>query len=102
MKTPAQLVSAAQSASGQTSTEQALAALWQDILQVERVRCEDSFLELGGDSLYAVELASRVQEELSVEISLAEIFSATLAGLAARVDELRLKAGDAPREEVRL
>ena len=91
-----------QIASPQTETEHTLAGLWQDVLQVERVGRDDGFLPLGGDSLYAAELASRVQDELSVEVSLRDILSATLRGLAARIDELRTGSRAASREDVSL
>jgi amino acid adenylation domain-containing protein len=40
-----------------------LAAIWRDLLKVERVGVTDDFFEIGGDSLMAVDLAVRVEQE---------------------------------------
>lgn len=70
-----------------TETERALAAIWSELLGVERVGAEDSFFELGGHSLLATQVMSRVRESMQVEIPLRELFEApTLAGLAAAID----------------
>ncbi|MCW7542129.1 amino acid adenylation domain-containing protein, partial [Aquabacterium sp. A7-Y] len=70
----------------QGDIEQGLAALWQDLLQVERVGRKDNFFELGGHSLSAVQLIGRIRKELGGELALRELFAApTLQGLAAQL-----------------
>ncbi|ANF97987.1 non-ribosomal peptide synthetase [Paenibacillus bovis] len=54
----------------------ALAALWQDILGVQRVGMLDNFFESGGHSLRAAQLSSRIQQEFGCVISLRDIFQA--------------------------
>ncbi|WP_420127866.1 amino acid adenylation domain-containing protein [Longimicrobium sp.] len=69
-------------------TEVALAAIWAEILGVERVGRHDHFFELGGHSLLAVQVISRVRRVLGVEVALGEIFQhPALADLARAVEE---------------
>lgn len=46
----------------ETDAERALARLWCDVLEVGSVRRDDSFFELGGDSLLAMRLVTRARE----------------------------------------
>lgn len=57
-----------------TPLEQRLAELWQEVLGVPRVGVLDSFFDLGGHSLKAVQLLARVQEAWAVELSLRTLF----------------------------
>ncbi len=43
----------------QGTVEEALAGIWQEVLRVERVGRDDSFYELGGNSILAIQIASR-------------------------------------------
>ncbi|MGB5655805.1 MAG: amino acid adenylation domain-containing protein [Acidimicrobiia bacterium] len=52
-----------------------MAALWSEILGVEDIGIEDRFFDLGGHSLMAVEMISRVEREFRVSVPLATIFS---------------------------
>ena len=54
--------------------EQQLAAIWADVLDVERVGLNDNFFELGGHSLLVINVMSRIQLELGVKISVHELF----------------------------
>jgi amino acid adenylation domain-containing protein/non-ribosomal peptide synthase protein (TIGR01720 family) len=70
--------------------ERAIAAAWQEVLKLPRVGANDSFFELGGSSLVATQVISRVREAFAVELPLRTLFEArTLAGLAERVEALR-------------
>ncbi|MCP3105513.1 amino acid adenylation domain-containing protein, partial [Myxococcus sp. K15C18031901] len=72
-----------------TPTEERLAAVWSEVLGVERVGRNDNFFELGGHSLLATQVVSRVRSVAEVELPLRELFeSPTVAGLAARVEAL--------------
>jgi len=68
----------------QGELENALAQLWAELLQVERVGRHDHFFTLGGHSLLAMRMVSQVRLRLGVELSLAELFAnAELAAVAA-------------------
>jgi hypothetical protein len=77
-----------------TPTEEALAALWQELLGLDRVGAEDHFFNLGGHSLLAVRLTARLRDRFKVSLSTQAVFEAPiLSALAATVDRA-LASGD--------
>ena len=58
-----------------TAAEQKLAAIWQELLGIEKIGIDDDFFELGGDSLKATVMISRINEEFKGKISMREIFN---------------------------
>ncbi|MCP5150482.1 MAG: amino acid adenylation domain-containing protein [Chromatiales bacterium] len=81
-------------------TEQALAAIWGEVLRVGEVWRDDDFFEIGGHSLLATQVASRIREAFAVELPLAEVFAnPTLDAMARWVETARGQGtgtGDAP------
>lgn len=66
-----------------TELEATLVRLFQDMLGEARLGIHDNFFDLGGNSLVATQLITRVREELDVEIALRALFEApTAADLA--------------------
>ncbi|CAM3876838.1 Tyrocidine synthase 3 [Pseudomonas reidholzensis] len=55
--------------------EQALAQLWCELLQVERVGRDDRFFELGGHSLLAMRMLAQIRQRLGLELALADLFA---------------------------
>jgi amino acid adenylation domain-containing protein len=75
-------------AAPRTSTEEALAAIWSEVLEVDRIGVHDNFFELGGHSLLAVRLFAGIRSSLGRALPLAAIFRApTIALLAALLGE---------------
>lgn len=52
-----------------TPIEEALAGIWAQVLGCERVGVEDHFQDLGGTSLHATRIFSRLRDDLGVNLS---------------------------------
>jgi amino acid adenylation domain-containing protein len=66
-----------------TPTESDLARIWAEVLELEQVGVHDHFLELGGDSLLATRILSRVIKTFRVELSIQALLAApTVAQMA--------------------
>ncbi len=64
-------------------TEAQLAQIWCDILQIEQVGIHNNFFEMGGHSLLAIQIISRIRDAYDIDISPRHIFDApTIADLA--------------------
>src|SRR5207302_121789 len=59
------------------AVEERLAAIWGEVLRVERVGAHNDFFALGGHSLLATQVASRLREAFGLEIPLRGLFEAT-------------------------
>jgi acyl-coenzyme A synthetase/AMP-(fatty) acid ligase/acyl carrier protein len=58
-----------------TAIEEVLAVIWAEILEVERVGIEDDFFLLGGHSLKAIQLISKIRQTLEIEVSVRQLFN---------------------------
>jgi amino acid adenylation domain-containing protein len=76
-----------------TPTEETLAALYAQVLNLKEVGIHDNFFALGGHSLLAIQVTSRVRDEFQVEVPVQSLFDApTVAGLAENID-IQIRAG---------
>ncbi len=71
--------------SARTPDEKRLVAIWTDILGIQDVGVEDDFFELGGQSLQAVTVMSRVQEAFGVSLPAQAFFEAPSIAQFARL-----------------
>lgn len=77
--------------------ENSLAVIWKDLLQVERVGRADNFFHLGGHSLIATRLVSKIRQTESIEVPLRAIFEhPTLCDLAHVIEREYQSAGVIP------
>ncbi|HEV7514789.1 MAG TPA: amino acid adenylation domain-containing protein, partial [Thermoanaerobaculia bacterium] len=82
-----------------TPVEELVAAIWSEVLAVERVGAEDDFFALGGHSLLATRAISRVRQAFGVELPLHSLFDAATVATFAREVESAL-AGPRPGRPV--
>jgi amino acid adenylation domain-containing protein len=68
----------------QSALEQAIAALWQDLLGVERVGVHDNFFDLGGHSILMIQVQRRLQDQLGRKLSMVDLLSHASVGSLAR------------------
>jgi len=70
-----------------TPTQELLAAIWSEVLAIERISIDNRFFELGGHSLLATQTISRIRHSFGVELPLKVMFEQpTLADLAQAVE----------------
>lgn len=63
--------------------ESSIAEVWKDVLELDVIGIHDHFLEVGGDSLRATQVASRLRDVLDREVPMRDLFeAATIAELA--------------------
>ncbi|MER7012745.1 non-ribosomal peptide synthetase [Saccharopolyspora sp. NPDC000359] len=72
-----------------TDRQALLCRVFAEVLGIDRVGIDDSFLDLGGQSLLAVRLATRLKQEFDVEVHVADVFNTpTVRELDAWLDGL--------------
>jgi len=69
--------------------EETLVAIWQEVLNVERIGIHDNFFALGGHSLLAIQLMVRLNKQFQIELPLHFLFEhPTISGLALKLHAL--------------
>ena len=72
-----------------TPTEEMLASIWENVLHLEGIGVRDDFFALGGHSLNATQVVSRVREAFRVELPLRTLFEMpTIEALAKSIEAL--------------
>lgn len=78
-----------------TEVEEMLAAMWREVLGVERLGIYDSFFSLGGHSLLAMKVLARVREAFGIDLPLrALVEQPTIAGLSEAIARQMLEEAD--------
>ncbi len=79
-----------------TELEMSLVEIWQEVLQLERVGIHDNFFNIGGHSLPAIRVTSRIRALFDIDFPLERLFTnPTIAQLAEAIEEHLLDSLDA-------
>lgn len=68
-----------------TPVEEKLAAMWAEVLRIEKVGINENFFDLGGHSLLAIQVMARLRDAFQVEIPLRSLFEALTVEALAQV-----------------
>jgi len=72
----------------QTEIEQTITAIWQEVLQLEKIGVNDNFFDVGGHSFRMAQVHSRLREKLQRDISMLEMFKyPTISSLAQYISQ---------------
>lgn len=83
-----------------TPVEKELAKMWAGVLGAERIGINDNFFDLGGHSLMATQLNSKIREIYQVDVSLRDFFEApTIASLALEIAKTQADLQDTSKLE---
>lgn len=77
-----------------SENEQLLQTIWMDLLRIGSVSADDSFFDLGGDSLLAIQLLARIHRQWGVRPAVKDVFAhPTLRQFSAFLDDVPTEAG---------
>ena len=75
-----------------TPVEQQLVSIWTEVLKIEKIGINHHFFKIGGHSLIAMQVVSRVRQQYGIDLPLRMLFEhPTIAGLSAFVESLSRK-----------
>jgi acyl carrier protein len=77
-----------------TETETLVAEIWRDVLGVERVSVYDNFFDIGGHSLLAVRVVTKLDKKIGVRLNQAIMVLQTLEQISAECDKRRAAGAD--------
>jgi len=60
--------------------EEKLVSIWEEVLEVKKIGVQDDFFDLGGNSLNAVKVISRIQRELELKIEIKNLYNLKTIG----------------------
>ena len=74
----------------QTEIDRTITAIWREVLRLEKIGINDNFFEVGGHSLLAIRVISRINKAFQVDLPLPSFFeSPTIAGLWQLIEKVR-------------
>jgi acyl carrier protein len=72
----------------ETEFEKIISEIWSEVLQIEKIGVHDNFLELGGNSLAAIRIATRVNDSFELDLPLNTVFeSPTVSRLSQQIEK---------------
>ncbi|MFY4721401.1 amino acid adenylation domain-containing protein [Streptomyces sp. LaBMicrA B280] len=84
-----------------TPSEEVIAGIWSELLEISPIGLHDDFFELGGHSMLAIQVIARINDALDTDINLRVVFECpTVAALADHVDGLRTDSSRAVLQPV--
>lgn len=83
----------------QGDTELEIARLWESLLGIAGVSAQDSFFELGGNSLLLTQLLAQIRKRFRLELSLTALFERPTIADMARLIDLALAPGEGEDRE---
>jgi natural product biosynthesis luciferase-like monooxygenase protein len=85
----------------QAGPEQAIAAIWKDILRTDPIGVDDNFFDFGGHSLQVVQVQNRIREALGLDVPVLKLFQfPTIRALARYIAEQSAGGTDAFRDRI--
>ncbi|MEW9697561.1 amino acid adenylation domain-containing protein [Paenibacillus sp. SI8] len=72
-----------------TLVEQQLLSIWQDVLDVNKISVKDPFFDIGGNSLRATKLVSKINQQMNTRVSVRNVFELlTIEQMAQFIDHM--------------
>jgi hypothetical protein len=88
MQMEVELESSQEYTAPQTKLEEQLLKIWEEVLELDNIGVHDNFFEIGGNSLLAVQISTRIHRQLTSTISVRQIFEyPTVYGLSGLVGQ---------------
>ncbi|MEM7336204.1 MAG: AMP-binding protein [Chloroflexota bacterium] len=86
-----------------TQLEAKLVAIWEDVLEITPIGILDNFLELGGDSLKAVEINGRIEQQLQISLPMTELITTpTVQAIAEAIEKYQAQQSNGQRIQINL
>ena len=80
-----------------TRLEESLAKIWAEVFSLDPIGIHDNFFDLGGHSILASQVISRIRQSIVADLPLRALFeSPTIAGLAKSVETFQSTAQTIP------
>ncbi|WP_128894537.1 non-ribosomal peptide synthetase [Longirhabdus pacifica] len=72
------------------ATEEMLVAMWKEVLHLSTISTNDHFFKIGGNSLKAMLLLAKINQQMRVELTMSEVFDMpTIQALAKRIQHVQ-------------
>ena len=64
-----------------------LPEIWQEVLNIDKVDIYDNFFDLGGHSLFSIEVVAKLEEKLGIKVNQGALILQTIGQLTASCEE---------------